>query len=344
MAARDEILSNIEPQISFDQFAAVCRRHQLAQEELVTLAGLLHDRGDIVYFGEDLGLRDTVVLRPEWLTKAIGYVLEDRTTGEAGGVLDHARLREFWQERRDSASYPVQYHPYLLRLMEKFEVSYRLQDDQYKSLVAPLVPFNRPDLPWDRHTAVPEGIRTLAMVCSLSEPAPGLIAWLTVRHHRASTGRHWRRGVFLRHPIDAYASEALLELHDEGHLAVEVRAPSPDLFFNVLRESVEDVITHRWPGLEYQLLIPCPTRSYDGNVCSGVFKLRSLLGFRERGKSSIDCQECGEPHDIGRLLTGFAVPPIPLQPTLQLVQEQLSDVASGIDQLNTPAALALVMG
>ena len=69
---------------------------------------------------------------------------------------------------------------------------------------------------------------------------------------------HWRRGVFLRHPIAAYASEALLELRGSSELAVEVRAPSPDLYFNVLRDSIEDLITRRWPGLDYHLFIPCP--------------------------------------------------------------------------------------
>ena len=64
-------------------------------------------------------------------------------------------------------------------------------------------------------------------------------------------------GVFLRHPIAAYNSEALLELVRDDEIRIEVRAPSPDLYFNVLRDSVEDLITRRWPGLRYQMFIPC---------------------------------------------------------------------------------------
>ena len=41
------------------------------------------------------GLKDIVVLNPEWLTKAISYVFEDKPTRESGGVLRHARLRRF---------------------------------------------------------------------------------------------------------------------------------------------------------------------------------------------------------------------------------------------------------
>jgi internalin A len=115
-------------------------------------------------------------------------------------------------------------------------------------------------------------------------------------------------------------------LRDDRHLAIEVRAPSPDLFFNVLRDSVEDLITRRWPGVDYQLLIPCPTQDPAGTACPGGFKLGNLLRFRERGKTDITCLECGEDLDIGALLIGFALPPV--QPELELLQEQLSDVAS----------------
>lgn len=336
--ARDEILARakLEPQIPFADFAAACQRHQMTTEETTTLAELLHDLGQIIYYGNDEGLRDVVVLNPEWLTEAIGYVLEDKPTRQAQGVLDHRRLRQIWQERPGGSAYPARYNPYFLRLMEKFDVSYRLDGDD-KSLVAQLVPYRQPDLPWQATSPLPERLRHLTLVCELSEPAPGLMAWLTVRHHRASTGLHWREGVFLRHPIDLYDSEALLELWDDRHLAVEVRAPSPDLLFNVLRDSIEDLITRRWPGLGYELLVPCPTADIDG-TCAGQFKLESLLRRRERGKTSVTCQECDEDRDLAELLTGFAVPSTSLQPQLDRLQDRLSEVNESVHRLEAHAA------
>ena len=255
IAARDDILSRAkaEPQIRYAQFEELCQSHGVVGDEIGTLAELLHDSGQIIYYGGDEGLRDIVVLNPEWLTKAISYVLEDEPTRQSGGVLDHTCLAKIWQDRDDGFSYPERYHPYFLRLMEKFDVSYRLEDNEQSSLVAQLVPHERPDLEWDSHAALAEGKRSLALTCRLTEPAPlpapGLIAWLTVRHHGASTGKHWRNGVFLRHPNAMYASEALLELTNPRELAIEVRAPSPDLFLHVLQDTVEDLIRKRWPGL-----------------------------------------------------------------------------------------------
>jgi internalin A len=334
-AARDEILARAEtaPQITYKQFVEICKHHHVNGEEVVTLAELMHDLGQIVYYGNDEGLRDFVVLDPEWLTKAISYVLEDKLTRQSDGVLDHARLSIIWKNRQHGTTYPARYHRYFLRLMEKFDVCYRLENDEYRSLVAQLVPYDRPDLPWDIGTPLPEGIRSLALICQLSEPVPGFVAWLTVRHHRASTGRHWRNGVFLRHPIGAYASEALLELRSPDQLTLDVRAPSPDMYFNVLRDSIEDLITRRWPGLTYRLLVPCPTRASNGVRCRGQFSLEFLLGYRERGGTHAPCQECLVDQDISELLTGFAQPELPLQVELEQLNAQVADIGKDIKRV-----------
>jgi internalin A len=331
IAARDEILAMAQrdPQITFEEYEKVCQKNGLSADEANTLAELLHDLGLIVYYGDDLGLRDVVVLNPEWLTKAIGYVLEDKVTREQQGVLEHWRLKEIWLNGPDGGSYPTKYHPYFLRLMEKFDVSYRLADED-SSLVAQLVPHERPVLEWQHLTPLPESRRSLSLLCKLSEPVPGVIAWLTVRHHRFSTGKHWRSGVFLRHNIEAYDAEALIELHSDRQLAIEVRAPSPDLLFNVIRDSVEDLLTRRWPGLEYKLKVPCPTVGPDGQ-CRNSFPLEGLLRLRERNKRETDCLECDAEHDVSTLLTGFAPPGV--SDEIEQIQEQLADVAEDLKQL-----------
>jgi internalin A len=315
LTARNEILARPEPQIGYDLFQSTCERHGLTIQETETLASLLHDLGHIIHYADDEGLRDVVVLQPEWLTKAIGYVLEDRGTRSARGVLHHERLKEIWPTEGSGPVYPAKYHPYFLRLMEKFDVSYRLPDEE-ASLVAQLVPFERPELRWDRRPMTP-GLRSLTLVCRLAEPAPGMIAWLTVRHHRFSIGQHWRHGVFLVHW--AYASEGLLELLDDRQLTVTVRAPSPEYFSSILRDSIEELIQRRWQGLSYDLFVPCPAVHQDKPPCQGLFLVQSLLVCRERSKLTMDCPVCTEPQDVAALLTAFPQPTIPLRNVLDEV-------------------------
>jgi hypothetical protein len=333
--AREVILALTEPRISYSMFESICQHHEINSNEALTFAAMLHDLGEIIYYGDDEGLRNIVILDPAWLTRAVSYILEDGPTHESGGILYHTRLKDIWRSEAAEPTYPPSDHAYFLRLMEKFDISYRV--DEGSSLVAQLVPYERPSLPWDHRTPIPEDVRSLGLVCELSEPAPGLIAWLTVRHHRASTGKHWRAGVFLRHPISAYASEALVELQDDRHVVIEVRAPSPDLFFNVLRDSLEDLITRRWPGLTYRLLVPCSTRLEDGTTCPGRIGLDAILRRRERGMETISCAHCAEDLDITGLLTGFALP-VQLQPELVALQSQLSDLRAGVERLEVYAA------
>ncbi|MGH2708155.1 MAG: COR domain-containing protein, partial [Actinomycetota bacterium] len=287
--------------------------------------------GHIIYYGEDEGLRNLVVLKPEWLTKAIGYVLEDTPTREAGGVLDYHRLKEIWEGR--DVAYPARYHPYFLRLMEKFDVSYRLDDEAHASLIGQLVPYEKPPLPWDGAVEEDRPTRSLSLVCEMSEAAPGLVAWLTVRNHRFSTERHWRSGVFLGDP--RYTSKALFELTDDRHLTLTVRAPSPDYFFSILRDSIEYLIQRRWPGLSYELLVPCPTLG-----CPGKFKFRALLRWREADRLGIDCHECLEGQEVARLLTGFSIPSMPPGSDLERMEAQLEEVAAGIGRLEGYEAAA----
>jgi internalin A len=130
--ARNELLESGVPQISTDDYASLCRKHKLSTREQAILINLLHDLVYLIHYG-DHGLKDLIVLHPEWLTKAIGYVLEDRITAQAGGELDHRRLAEIWfahgNLKRDR--YDPALHPYFLRLMEKFDISYRVPDKDY---------------------------------------------------------------------------------------------------------------------------------------------------------------------------------------------------------------------
>jgi GTPase SAR1 family protein len=301
ISARDEILARREEatHIPYDDFVAACERHELDGPATTTLAGLMHDLGQVIHYDDDDGLRDVVILQPEWLTKAISYVLDDRSAAQDGGLLEHARLRDIWNDPDRDTRYPAEVHPYFLRLMEKFDVSYRIPDSE-RSLVAQLVPFERPELPWDTADQLPEGERALSLVFRPNEVAPGLVPWMTVRNHRFSVGKHWRRGMFLEHR--PHHAEALIEL-GRRDLTLTVRAPSPDYFFAILRDSLEDLARRRWNGLTYELVIPCPTIA-----CDGSFEITDLERYRERHISEIRCHRCLAEHDITMLLTGFVQP------------------------------------
>jgi hypothetical protein len=336
-AARTELLELQEAQISYRRCSEICAGHGLGSDATRALVRMLHHLGLVIYYDEDRGLRDIVVLQPEWLTKAISYVLDDRPTRAACGILDHRRLPEIW-DNEALAGYEPRDHPYFLRLMEKFDVSYRIPETQ-QSLVGQLVPYERPDVPW----RTSEGMRTLTLRCRLSEPVDGLIGWLTVRHHRFSVGVHWRRGVFLVH--DAWGSQALLEMDDPQQLALTVSGPSPGGFFSVLLDGIEHLVKERWEGLSYELLVPCKGALSDGSPCPESFKYRLLVRDREEGDVEARCAECRERFDIGELVTGFAPVNSSLHAELQAISDRIdvlgTDVQARTSQIAEHVRLVL---
>ena len=311
--SRDELLAKEEPRITYADFAAVCERHSLSPIATRTLADLMHDLGYIVYYGDDDSLKDDVVLQPEWLTKAIGFVLEDRITQAMDGILPDSRLKEvlFDHPFANEPRYEPELYPFFLRLMEKYDVSYRLEDGK-GSLVSQHVPQVRPALPWLPEEDPAPDRRRLSMVCVMEESPPGLIPWMIVRTHEYIYQRlegdgknhrlHWQKGMFLRNQRHG---EAMLELRDrELHLYTE--AVWPEYFTNVLQQTLHTLITETWPGLEgrYHFAVPCPTEA-DNRACMGRFEISALRQFLDEGDTHYRCQFCRTRHEIVDLLYGF---------------------------------------
>jgi len=158
--ARENVLAlakDNKPWISRDDFAKICGVAGLDDDATRAMLILMHELGQIVYFGEgasapprdtqqgdDGQLRDVVILMPEWLAKAVCFVLEDKVTRNASGVLRYDRLQTIWHdERTEDARYDPDLYPYFLALMEKYDICYRLEDGA-SSLVPQLIERGRP--------------------------------------------------------------------------------------------------------------------------------------------------------------------------------------------------------
>ncbi len=326
-AARDELLALPEPRISFGTFSRVCTARGLSDIATETLAHLMHDLGYIVHYADDEKLHDDVVLKPEWLTKAIGFVLENRLIAEREGILPDGELYKVWHDHAfpNEPRYDPEIYPFFLRLMEKYDVCYRLTDGK-ASLVAQHVPQVRPELPWFPEQDPPPNLRRIAMVCSMEEDPPGLVPWMIVRTHDYAYpvnahSLHWQKGMFLRHEPHG---EALLEQRGrEFH--VYAQATYPEYFMNILQETLQKLIKDNWPGLEgrYRFSVPCPTPN-----CRGRFNIQALRQFMSNGIREYPCQECFKPHLITKLLLGFEELAIDVQ--LREIRERLAGMDSRV--------------
>ena len=176
--------------LPLERVLAICRQHKMDAELARLFVTISHKLGHLIHYEHDPALRDIVVLKPDWLATAISFVLDDEVTrNENHGIISFARLGQLWNDpKRDPEyRYSPELHPLFLRLMERFDLSYKVAlpdeatdaigfwqqvkgilnqaimgkrepaDLHYTSLVAQLVPDIRPvtDLAkvWPEHPA-----------------------------------------------------------------------------------------------------------------------------------------------------------------------------------------------
>jgi len=218
--------------------------------------------------------------------------------------------------------------------MERFDLSYRVAepfakgDSNPQSLIAQLVPDNRPETELERawHTFFGQGDSRQMQICRIvddkgqSATAEGLFYWLIVRLHKYSLGRvnycdsvHWQRGVVLD---DDYNGRALLE-HIGNDVKITVSAPYPERFLIMLTEEVKYLVESFWEGLRCDVMVPClnPAR------CTGLFEVRKLIENKKRNRPEQPCPICNEWQSIDAMLGNApAARPVPIESLISNIE------------------------
>lgn len=139
-----------EPFLEQADFVAECaKRGESDPAKAEELAALMHDLGIALNYGRDPRLRDTTVLRPDWLANGIYAVLRanllERSPLAADAVLTADKLGLIYTAADKagmlrSAEYPKEKWPFLLRLMSLFQLSFPLDEAGNRQLAPALLP------------------------------------------------------------------------------------------------------------------------------------------------------------------------------------------------------------
>jgi len=297
--AANDIRELRESYISPKRLFNLMGKHKIEGESANVLAQWMHDLGDILYFRDDEELNDTVILDPVWVTQAISNVLESKEVIEKQGILTRQHSDELWTDIDEGI------RGHFLRLMERFDLSYRTLENREISLVVERLPLDPPEYKdqWDA-IKQKEGCKEISMKFVLNTIPAGIPTWFIARTHRFTTHTHWRNGaIFADGKQNRHLALVESYLHDR-YLRLSVRGPVPFNFFALLRDGLELTLA-RFPGLQIRRTIPCP--GHNGGTCQHEFDLRHLENFAEKNIPIIMCPETGLEVQVAEMLFGLRV-------------------------------------
>jgi len=311
--------------LSLREVLDICRAHNMDDEIARLFITISHRLGHLTHYENDPTLRDIVILRPDWLATAMSFVLDDEATRAAHGLVKFSRLGQLWDDktRTEDSRYESTLHPIFLRLMERFDLSYRVADprtggsqtrpDDSLSLIGQLVPDIRPQNLSDAWKSSPaSGDVQQTQICHIvdasngqSASAEGLFYQLIVRLHKYSLGRvdynasvHWQRGLVLE---DEYKSRAFLE-HVGNDVRITVRSPYPEGLLGMLTREVKFLVESFWEGLRCDVMVPCIEPCGKNTPGAGLYNVSNLMESKRDGQPKYPCPVCNKWQDIDSLL------------------------------------------
>jgi internalin A len=289
--------------IDYNTFLEICEKQGLSKPKTDILDGYLHDLGVIIHFHEPLALKDMVILDPEWATKAVYKILDFKPVRNRQGILLHNELDQIW----DIKKYPINIHPRLLELMNKFELAYELPDKK-SHLVAELLPSTEPEesiINWNDEDNL------CFYYCYDFLPA-GVITRFIVRVHENLEFKDekqelhlcWREGAILQREktrafVKVRALDKIIEIKIYGQKKRELLA--------IIRNHF-DQINEKIKKVKVRQEIPCNCKECAKSKNPHFYKYDLLQRYEQKGKEKIKCETSLEDVDVLGLIDNVTIP------------------------------------
>lgn len=284
----------------YSDYLTICFKNGIKDdEEALSLIKYLHDLGIVLYYYDDPLLRNLVILSSEWGTDAVYKVLDEqeRILKDRNGVLNFNDLPSIWTDRK---KYPTAYYPHLLNLMEKFQLAFKIDQNNY--LVAELLNNQQINLGWTLDKS-----NTLSFRYEYDFLPAGIMTRLIVSANQYlltidGVKQCWKKGAYLFHNT-AKARVRLFDGISERYVQIDVvgdvARDKKDLLA-IIRVKLDE-INSRFKKIKITKKIPCCCPE----DCSYLFDYDSLLKAEKKGVKQAQCQSSWENVDISKLLDGI---------------------------------------
>lgn len=227
--------------LSLEEYTAICKEFNLSQKQGLFLSQYYHDLGIIVHHKDDVILRNTVIINPDWAVDGVYNVLDTHKVQDNNGEFTDNDLLEVWSDDqyKDKTSE-------LLQLMKNYELCFQLGFD--KVYIAPELLL--PDKPQYEKVS---GERRVKFQYHYDFLPSGIITRFIVRIHSHIEERlFWRYGVVLSYEN---SRAEVVEDNINRKIYINVVGPERKELLGIIRMEFK-AIHKTFHGLNFQEMIP----------------------------------------------------------------------------------------
>jgi len=287
--------------ISLDKYLEICRKYNLDQERALFLSDYLHDLGVILHFRQDRLLSPMVILKPEWTTDAVYTLLDTPDIEKKNGQFLFSDLKKYW----NAIKYPLEKHPHLIKLMEKFELCFNLSgSDVY--FIPELRPTEPPNIQFYSYQE-PHALRFEYHYVFMPQ---GIVSRFIARHFLYINENHfWKNGVEVKSEDDN--STALVMGHPlKRKVEISAVGYSKNELLSIIRRDFDHI--HKTLNMlksdHYTEYIQCHCSQCSFSTEPFLFNYTEIKNPQTPNIPTIQCHKSYEMIEVSQLIKGIEAP------------------------------------
>jgi small GTP-binding protein len=294
LAIRRALKATSRYYIPHRKYLEVCQKVGIEESEARTLSRYLHELGIILHFQNDILLKNTIILKPEWGTDAVYKVLDAKVVRERNGLLYNRDLPKIWT---DQALYPRDKYATILRLMANFELVFPFGGGGCH-IVVEFLSAKEVEYVWNP-------IDPLQFEYHYEFLPAGIITRLIVRMHEYLMERNdeklcWREGAY----FGDRGTRARVRLNPYLKvIGIQIDGPRQQEFLAIIRSHFT-AIHKSIKKIRFNEKIPCICKP----GCAHRFDYKFLLKCEEKGINEALCEKRAEFIHVGRVLDRIEKP------------------------------------
>jgi len=269
--------------IDIDEFSAICKEKNVNAESIKILTQYLDDLGTAIYF-DDFELDDIHILNPTWITNGIYKLITSDKIQKDKGILEIKNLKTLLEKN----TYPLKTHRYILGLMEKFEVCFRL--DRETIMIPSIFDNNKKEMEFYDNNA-------LQFELEYDFLPPSVISTFIVKSHKyIKDALAWKTGVILENKETKTLASVKIEKYNTVSIAIYGEQKRD--FIAMIRTTLYD-INSKFKKIEITQWILLP------KYPKYRVKYKELIGYEKAGRDEYFNGELGETFSVSKLLNGI---------------------------------------